>query len=163
MFIIDVQGFQYGQLTKFMCKEITIINNDTGDSIHKFIQYPLNGSCFNIKLEKHFKWLTQNLHGLEFNVTPNDLIGYEEIADFLKKNIPNDVEVVVKGIQKKYWLSTFLTNEIINLEDDESCPNFEQLKTIFKSYHCNKHVINTLNCTTENVNFLYSWLQYCKK
>nr|CAH7766084.1 unnamed protein product [Callosobruchus chinensis] len=136
MFIIDVQGFNYGPNT-FICKEIAIINLKTG--VYR---------C------KHMKWLSYNYHGLEWN-HQKDFLYYEQLSDFIKNVVKNEI-VFVKGVEKKICLTRFTTNQIIDLHD-EGCPNLTKLKVIYKSVHCNQHIFSHLNCALENVTLLYNW------
>jgi hypothetical protein len=65
MFIVDVQGFQYGA-SNFICKEIAIINTINGKSDHAILKLPFDKTLFNHRTEKQWNWLTNNLHGLQW-------------------------------------------------------------------------------------------------
>ena len=166
MFIVDVQGFQYGEYT-FLCKEISILNTINGNHQHSFIKMPINLRMCDFKTKNLINWSTNHLHGLEFNLE-NYCLNYEEISSFLTKFITanrteDDIVVAVKGIEKRKWLNRLLAGyDVIDLNNMEY-PTFEHLKTIFKSFHCNKHLLNNLNCTLENVFNLYNWCKYCVK
>lgn len=160
MFIIDIQGFQYGS-KNFMCKEISILNVESGLVIHKFVNLPVDALQLNPKIRNHMGWLTRNLHGLSMDVHEKNYLPYEAIADFIKQHVGCE-EIAVKGLEKKKWLETFLSNHILDLFD-EGCPSLESFKNIFKSYHCHQHTDNNFSCTMENVYYLYYWYIYCKK
>lgn len=160
MYIIDVQGFNYGSESN-MWKEIAIFNTTTERYTHKMIKMPHQLELFNHVSQDHMNWLRDQVHGLEWNSCYGDYLLYEELVDFIKKQVNNDV-ILVKGVEKKQWLEKFLYNQIIDLHE-EGCPSFDKLKTIFKSYHCNQHYYNTLKCSLENVYFLHFWYVYCKK
>nr|CAH7717116.1 unnamed protein product [Callosobruchus chinensis]CAH7732129.1 unnamed protein product [Callosobruchus chinensis]CAH7739361.1 unnamed protein product [Callosobruchus chinensis] len=143
MFIIDVQGFNYGSNT-FICKEIAIINIKTG--------------VYRCKL---MKWLSYNYHGLEWSSDHKDHLNYEQLSDFIKNVVKNEI-VFVKGVDKKVWLERFVTNQIIDLHN-EGCPNLVKLKMIYKSVHCNQHLFNHLSCALENVTLLHHWYNRNKR
>jgi hypothetical protein len=152
MFIVDVQGFQYGT-SNFICKEIAIINTINGKSDHAMLKLPFDKTLFNHRTEKQWNWLTNNLHGLQWDGNWYCNINYENLLSFIENfiNINNnndnneDIVVAVKGTQKKEWLSTLLNREI-DLEDDY--PAFSNLKEIFKSIHCQKNYFNNLRCAS---------------
>jgi hypothetical protein len=170
MFIVDVQGFQYGA-NNFICKEIAIINTINGKSDHAILKLPFDKTLFNHRTEKQWNWLTNNLHGLQWDGNWYCNINYENLLSFIENFINNDnndndnkedIVVAVKGAQKKEWLSTLLNREIIDLEEDDY-PAFSNLKEIFKSFHCQKHYFNNLSCSLENVYNLYYLCNYCRK
>nr|CAI5865162.1 unnamed protein product [Callosobruchus analis] len=134
MFIIDVQGFSCG--STFICKEIAILNVANGTYVHKMMGYIL-----------------RNINGLQWSTCSNEFLNYEQLSEFTKNTVKDNV-VLVKGLEKKKWLERFISNRIIDLHD-EGCPNLEKLKTIFKSYHCNQHFYNDLHCALENVMFSF--------
>lgn len=164
MWIVDVQGYDYEHSMKFMCKEIALINCDNGFWVHKIIKLPFDVSLFSFKMRNNVQWLSDYIHGLDWNMSSTDCnsLNYEDLAVFLKSYITENDDVAVKGSNKKVWLSKMISNEIIELTD-EGCLPFDELKMIFKTNHCNRHLNNNLNCSLENVNLLYKWCLYCKK
>nr|CAH7755697.1 unnamed protein product [Callosobruchus chinensis] len=86
MFIIDVQGFNYGSNT-FICKEIAIINIKTGVYSSKAYEMVI------IQLP----WIGMEHHKDHF---------YEQLSDFIKNVVKNEI-VFVKGVDKKVWLERF--------------------------------------------------------
>jgi hypothetical protein len=158
-----MQGFQYGT-SNFICKEIAIINTINGKSYHAILKLPFDKTLFNRRIEKQWNWLTNNLHGLQWDGNWYCNINYENLLSFIENFINNneDIIVAVKDAQKKEWLSTLLNMEVIDLEED-GYPAFSNLKEIFKSFHCQKHYFNNLNYSLENVYNLYNWCNYCKK
>jgi hypothetical protein len=158
-----MQGFQYGT-SNFICKEIAIINTINGKSYHAILKLPFDKTLFNRRIEKQWNWLTNNLHGLQWDGNWYCNINYENLLSFIENFINNneDIIVAVKDAQKKEWLSTLLNMEVIDLEED-GYQAFSNLKEIFKSFHCQKHYFNNLNYSLENVYNLYNWCNYCKK
>nr|CAI5852928.1 unnamed protein product [Callosobruchus analis] len=80
-------------------------------------------------------WILRNINGLQWSTCSNGFLNYEQLSEFTKKIVKDDV-VLVKGLEKKNWLERFISNRILDLHD-EGCPNLETLKTVFKSYYCN--------------------------
>lgn len=161
MFIIDVQGFSYGNGNNFICKEIAILNVMTGATIHKMLEMPHHFNMFSKEVKNHMGWLLRNLHGLQWSSSQSDYLKYEKLSEFIKDEVKNEI-VMVKGLLKKEWLNKTINNVIVNLED-EGCPNLTKLKSVFKSNHCNQHLYNNLNCALENVTFLWYWYTVLKK
>jgi hypothetical protein len=117
MFIVDVQGFQYGT-SNFICKEIAIINTINGKSDHAILKLPFDKTLFNRRIEKQWNWLTNNLHRLQWDGNWYYNINYENLSSFIENFINNnnneDIIVAVEGAQKKEWLSTLLNMEVID-------------------------------------------------
>lgn len=163
VYFVDLQGFQYGK-ENFLCKEIAIVKSDDKTCLHRIIKMPQDLSMYNQRVQNHMTWITKNLHGLTWDNSDNtnESLKYEHISEFLKNNIPGNVTVAVKGVEKKKWLSNFIHNTIIDVFE-LNCSNFNQMKTIFKSYHCKQHSFcNNLNCSLEHAYYLYFWCMYCK-
>lgn len=169
--IADFQGFQYGQ-RDFICREINLLNVQSGESLHTLVRIPFDCHLYNIPMRKQITWLTDNHHGLQWNDKLNNnnnnmsTIKYESISEFLKKYLcyDNDVTaiVLVKGSEKKKWLLQFIDNTVVDLSE-ENCLPLKTLKNIFKSHHCGGHYDNSLSCSLENAHFLYFWYLYCKR
>jgi hypothetical protein len=147
MFIIDIQGFSYGNFCQnFICKEIAILNVQTGESVHTFLEIPHQFDMFNKNMRNHMGWLLKNHHGLAWicNNCPSDLLHYNKLSEFIK-NIIQDNKIFIKGREKREWLSKLVSNnEVVNVEDDECRLHltFKQMKEIFQSKHCNQHKHN---------------------
>lgn len=194
MFVLDVQGFEYpSEGFPFWPKEISILNTETKEFVHRFVQLPFNVNSFSSKLQAHIIYTVHNIHGIEWDDNQNDnnkqetndttlkywnnaaaaddfsddekkCVELDKVSDFLKFYINSSPleTVIVKGGQKKKWLKESISNTVINLEESQvNCPSLEKMRDIFKSYHCNKHTYNNLNCTMENVYFLYFFNKYC--
>lgn len=162
MFILDVQGFQYGQ--EFLCKEIAIINVENGWYEHRIVKIPINlhlSFIFNFK--KQCNWLTTRKHGLLWEKNENESLEYAQLSEFIKNTVGSSC-IHVKGNQKKKWLKSIITNDVYDLHEEENCPSLGKLKLYLKSVHCNQHsYCNDLNCALENVFLLRNWYNYCKK
>lgn len=168
MFIVDVQGFQYG--TSFLCKEITILNTENKNYRHAIVKLPFDLNFCKYQIRNNMKWQINNLHGLEWANNELDNLEYENLGEFLKSFIEeennawvtnySDVTIAVKGSSKLEWLAKLLKNYIIIDLEQKGCMPLDELRNIFKSYHCQKHNNNdicNLNCTLENAFNLYHW------
>lgn len=161
MFILDVQGFQFGE--DFLCKEIAIIQAENGWYEHRIVKLPSTLKVYAMDFQKQCAFLTENIHGLEWEKNGEGTIDYTQLSEFITNSIGYK-SVYVKGNQKKQWLQSIIKNEVYDLQEEEQCPSFEQLKLYLRSFHCNKHSHrNDLNCALENVFFLKNWYTYCRK
>lgn len=160
MYIIDVQGFQHG--SNFICKEIAIINVENAWFEHRIVKQPINFEVYTTCFQKQCNWLTENIHGLEWDQTGGEILEYTHLSEFIRKFVDGNC-VYVKGYQKKQWLESIIANDIKDLQE-ENCPALETFQLYLKSFHCNKHLRhNDLNCALENVFFLRNWFIHCKK
>nr|CAH7727591.1 unnamed protein product [Callosobruchus chinensis] len=107
------------------------------------------------------KWLSCNYHRLEWSSDHKDFLNYEQLSDFIKNVVKNEI-VFVKGMDKKIWLDRFVRNQIMDLHY-EGCPNLVKLKVIYTSVICNQHLLSHLSCALENVMLLYNWYNRNKK
>lgn len=160
MFILDVQGFQYGT-ENFLCKEIAILDTDNNCYSHRFVKMPVHMTYFMNNFQTGMNHITQNIHGLKWENEDN--LEYERLSEYIINCIGLNGTVHVKGLQKKKWLEKFMPNiTIIDLET-EGCPSFNNLKLYLKSNHCKKHLFNNdLRCSVENVYFLWYWYNHCR-
>jgi hypothetical protein len=140
MFIVDVQGFQYGT-SSFICKEIALIDTITGNVDHAILKLSFDKTLFNHRTKKQWDWLTHNLHGLQWDCDWHCNINFENLTDFIENlltTIKTSTTMMtlyhVKGAQKKEWLSNLLKIEVVDLEED-CYPALKNLKEIFKSQH----------------------------
>lgn len=156
MFILDVQGFQFKD-SDFVCKEIAILNQATGQLYHHFINLPIPSKWLSEDFRRQVQWTTQNLHGLDWNSFNFSFLPLENITNFIQEIVQTNT-VFVKGLNKKVWLCNLINNNIVDM-DSLGCPNFKKLKTVLfpNSLHCNTHSINNLFCTRENVFLLNNW------
>nr|CAI5863254.1 unnamed protein product [Callosobruchus analis] len=137
MFIIDVQRFSCG--STFICKEIAILNVASGTYVQKMLNIPQHFEWLEKKVQHQMGWILRNINGLQWSTCSNEFLNYEQLSEFTKKIVKDNV--LVKGLEKKKWLERFISNRTIDFHD-EGCPNLEKLKTVFKSYHCNQHFYN---------------------
>lgn len=156
MFILDVQGFQYtgGQ---FICKEICIVNTVNGEYFHTLVKLPHPMEWFTQDIQTRMRWLTINIHGLEWDQFHSSSIPYDSVTSFIK-NIVDNNKIFVKGCAKKNWLSKLVSNEIEEFVI-HSCPNLPALKKLNKhcNFHCLEHFLNDKNCGKEHALLLYTW------
>lgn len=152
-FIVDLQGFQFGK--KFVCKEIAIIGlGDCCCKIHSFFNFQLDIDDLSEKAKKQINWLTTNYHGLEWY--SDNALEYTSFSRFLNEYLTNAKKILVKGLQKKYFLEEFFEN--IEITDIESykCPPLRDLKKSVR-HHCGQHTGNNLHCAHQNVNLINQW------
>lgn len=160
MLIVDIQGFQYGK-NNFLCKEIAFLNTENEHFSHRFVKMPTILSHYNHITRLHMNYVTKNVHGIAWE--NDDNLEYEQISEYLINCIGSENTIFVKGLEKKVWLEKLLPKITVTDLTDEDCPSFEKLKSFLKSNHCKAHLCdNALNCTLENVYYLWYWNSNCK-
>lgn len=160
MKFIDLQGFQFAK-SNFICKEIAIFDDETKEIVHKIVKSPLPFECLSKDFQMQVRWLTENLHGLEWGLEPFQL-PYEELSAFISRYVTFDDEIYIKGLEKKNWLCKILSHRYdLNYVDvlTKNCPNFKELKKTYHADYCCEHVgkTNGVVCALQNVNVLYMW------
>ena len=155
MYIIDVQGFQHKKDLDFTCKEISILNINEGSCIHRIIKPTVSYELLPQNIKKQINWTTAHLNGLQWS-TPYDNLPYSDLPAFIKSHVQErEVNIFVKGLEKKRWLQHYLPNN--NIIDLYNCNNIKSLMLNNLEYHCNKHKINSLRCAMQNVYSIYQW------
>lgn len=156
--IIDIQ-FCKNSDNKNIPKEVAIVSVNDEYTGHWIVLPPYSVKRLHLDARMQNNWLTQNHHGLTWfdgDVTHKSL----------QKNL-NDIakqvgKIYVRGRDKVDFLQTFLINEIINLEDDETCPSFENLT--WRNYYCIKHALKfcylSYSCALNNAYKLKVWLKH---
>jgi len=139
--IIDMQGFIIQD--EFVPKELAITNN--GKDVHLYLfKPPIKFSKLSEKDKRQARWLERHHHGLPFSCGFIPLAHIDDILDLFIG--PNNI-VYVKGYQKKDYLTKYLLNEVVNLEND-TCVNL-----VKANHNCIYHKNNTL-CSKYNVEIL---------
>lgn len=155
MYIIDVQGFQYRKDLNFTCKEISIFNVKDKSCVHRIIRLPISYGQLDNKIKEQVGWTTIHLHGLRWSSYHDNLL-YPDLPMFIRKHVSNRETVLVKGLEKKLWLQEYLpNNNIIDLSN--YCNKISDLISSNFEFHCCKHNINSLRCTTQIVYSIYQW------
>lgn len=62
MFIVDVQGFQYGT-ENVLYKDIVILNTDSNCYSHRFLKMPVHMTYFLNHFQTSLNHITRNIHG----------------------------------------------------------------------------------------------------
>lgn len=148
--IVDLQGFKLQKNNEFICKEFAVINIESGLCLSRTFKPPFSWSKLNRKDKQNVRWLTKNLHNLEWTI--GDL-PYSEIGTTIQDLLDEIDKIYVKGLEKISWLQVYVNKEIINLEELD-CP---KLTTFVNSDQaCTLH---TNNCATANVNGMFRWFK----
>lgn len=153
-YIVDLQGFKLRENNEFICKEIAILNIDSGDYISKIFAPPILWEDLNSIDRRNILWLTRNYHNLEWNSGEVPYIDLETICQNLLQNNETG-KVYVKGEEKTKWFKNIIHKKIINLEN-LGCPALSKLCFPLQVDFCNLHINN---CAVRNVKYLYKWFK----
>lgn len=169
MFVVDIQGFQFRN-SDFYVRELAILDMANGCMVRKFIKLP-HMSSFERRFQDQVSWTIRHIHGLSWD-GGLDQLQLEDLGEFLKRTIPCDRAVIVKGQNKKAVLCKFIWNHIIDVDEELKCPNWKILKSETYNicttcnntctYHCKGHLFNDLACAQENVHLLDIWYKKIK-
>ena len=158
--VIDIQ-FCKDANDKNVPKEVAILALNKDFSSHYMILPPYSIKKLPSKVRCQNNWLMQNHHALTWldgDVSQRTLQkNLETISRYSNK-------VYVRGREKLVFLQGVIHNEIINLEDDDNCPSFENLDSTGK--YCLQHGIKSpdlsFHCAMNNAGKLKFWLNQIK-
>lgn len=126
--IVDIQGFR-GARREFVPKEICLISiyvcgDEPKISDHWIIQEPYDKRKLSCKECRENTWLTKNHHGMLWRQggTP-----WSEVLQHLCAAAALSDRILVRGKIKADFLEKILGREIINLEEDDDFPSFDDL------------------------------------
>lgn len=154
--IVDIQ-FCKDLQNKVIPKEICVISLRQDYIGHWLIAPP----CPLKKLQKEARqqndWLYKNCHGIPWQ---DGDISQKRVKKNLREIFKDCGKLYVRGRDKVDFLQDLTTAEIVNLEDDESCPSFANLTWLgtYCLYHANKFGYLGFNCALNNVARLKSWM-----
>lgn len=158
--VIDVQ-FCKDANDKNVPKEVAVLALNKDFSSHWMVLPPYTIKKLPSKVRCQNNWLMQNHHGLTWldgDISQRTLLkNLESISRYTNK-------IYVRGHEKLVFLQGVVHNEVINLEDDENCPSFENLSSTGK--YCLQHGIKSpylsFHCAMNNVGKLKFWLNQRK-
>lgn len=158
--VMDIQ-FCKDANDKNVPKEVAILALNKDFSAHWMVLPPYTIKKLPSKVRCQNNWLMQNHHGLTWM---DGDISQRTLQKNLETISRYGNKIYVRGREKLIFLQGIIHNEIINLEDDNNCPSFENLSSIGK--HCLQHAIKSpllsLHCAINNAGKLKFWLNQMK-
>jgi hypothetical protein len=154
--IIDAQFFKDNK-NCIIPKEVAVVCLHKNFSAHWIVGPTRNSKRLRKEILRQNNWLTLNHHGLEWyegDISVKKM--YKNLEDICKRSN----KIYVRGKEKVELLSKLTTREIINLEQVDSCPAFQNLP--WCETYCMQHAIKPsylrYACALNNACRLKIWL-----
>jgi hypothetical protein len=135
--IVDVQGFKIAE-KKFFPKELAAYDGH-GVSHHIF-RSPFPFYTLPKQFQEQANWLTRNHHSIPWDEGFTPAYMFPKILKRLVRNV--DV-VYVKGREKAEFLRTYITNPIVEIEEQPALPPSKPI--------CMHHLTAICHCALSNV------------
>lgn len=154
--IVDVQ-FCRDVNEKLIPKEVAILSLKENFLAHWIVSPPHSIKKLNNTVRKQNHWLLRNKHGfswLDAGISQKNL----------RKSIRNISEhadkIFVRGKDKKVFIQEIVTNNVINLEENDTCPSLANLTWVntYCIHHSVKFCYLTYACALNNTAKLKLWL-----
>ncbi|AAZ04291.1 hypothetical protein ORF1103 [Cotesia plutellae polydnavirus] len=130
--VIDLQGF-YAHNDEFTPKEVAIVGIESNTLGHWLVKPYLPSDQLRPSIAGSNRWVTKYHHGINWDdgeTLPSKI--FEIIETYTKRARC----IYTKGAQKTNYLKQILNREIINLEEEESCPKVNTSNIKIKcAYH----------------------------
>lgn len=154
--IIDIQ-FCIDIQKRVVPKEVAIASVKENFLTHWIVAPPCSVQKLSSETRLQNNWLYKNKHGI---VWQDGDISVSKLKKNLQIILENVDKIYVRGKDKAEFMRNLTTNEIINLEDDESCPSFQNLTWLntYCLYHAIKSCPQTLSCALNNVARIRYWM-----
>lgn len=154
--IIDVQ-FSKDLQNNLIPKEICVVALRQDYIAHWLVAPPSPLKKLPKEARQQNNWLCKNCHGIFWQ---DGDVSQERVKKNLREIFKDCGKLYVRGRDKVDFLQDLTTAEIINLEEDESCPSFANLTWIgtYCLYHANKFGYLGYNCAVNNAAKLKNWM-----
>lgn len=159
-FIIEMQGFKNSE-NIFVPKEVSVLSINKSFFAHWIIMPSCNFCDLPANIRKQNNWQTLHTHGIEWfegEVPEKHLFAnLRELSKMARK-------LYSYGQEKVTILEQIMAREVINLEDDKSCPSFEDLPSsdAYCILHCMKSSGREFKCALNDATRLKKWLEPLK-
>lgn len=114
--MLDVQGF-YAEDGEFIAKEVAVMR---GNMVAHLLFLPPDNIVMNYRTQR---FLETYFHGLKWE---HGFIPYDKLTPILQDCVPHNMEVYVKGLNKKVFFERVLNRDISDLES-YGCPALDSL------------------------------------
>lgn len=154
--VLDVQ-FCKDSAGKLVPKEVGIVSLGENFIAHWIVSSPHSIKKLSNAVREQNHWLLRHKHGISWldggisqKCLRKSICSISEHAD----------RIFVRGKDKKKFLQEIVTNNIINLEENDKCPSFANLAWIntYCIYHSVKFCYLTYDCALNNAAKLKLWL-----
>lgn len=156
--VVDIECFRYRK-EEWIVKEIAVCG-DYLDSI--IVKPPYNMNMLDKSIYKAYRWLTSNLHHLDWD---SGDYSYSQLVNFInsiKLRYPN-AQFFTKGFEKRAFLEQIFKAVFIDL-DDLNCPQIKDLTNQNEKFTCphtksNAHSESN-HCARKKVKYYSDWLKH---
>lgn len=154
--IIDIQ-FCKDLQNQVIAKEVAIASVKQNFVAHWVVAPPCSVQKLTSETRQQNNWLYRNKHGIAWQ---DGDVSLPKVKKNLQTILQNAEKIYVRGKDKVEFLQDLALNEVINLEDDESCPSFSNFTWLntYCMYHALRINHQTLSCALNNVAKVRYWL-----
>lgn len=155
-YVIDIQCCLDNK-DKIVPKEVAILSLKGDHMAHYIIIPPYNANKLSDKARNQNNWLAKNKHGISWH---DGFISKKSLVENLQELSRRAGCVYVRGREKSSILQELMSCVIINLEDDEKCPSFQNLPASNKYciFHSLKFCPLKYTCALNNAARLKDWI-----
>jgi len=152
--IVDIVAF-LSPKAKFIVKELTIVDIQTGSVSWFLFKPPCAAKDTAASSLRENIWLTNNFHGLQWEEGD---VPYHKLNDILSTYLNSYTTVYMKGEEKKDFIQKKIRARVIDMKQI-GCPplrkpDFWSLST---RYTCMRHRDTQFVCSRDQALKLYSW------
>lgn len=154
--VIDIQ-FCKGAKNIFIPKEVAVVTLEADQISHWIVLPPHSAKRLSQNIREENKWLCQSFHGIDWD---EGFISKTNLIHQLRKITKHFEKVFVRGKEKKKFLEQIILNEIVNLEEQEDAPSFDNLpwNDSFCMIHATRMTHVAFTCALNNATRLKKWL-----
>jgi len=152
--IVDIVAFRSSK-AKFIVKELTIVDVQTGSVSWFLFKPPCAAKDSAASSLPENTWLTNNFHGLLWE---EGHVSYERLKDILASHLDSYNIVYVKGKEKGEFLQKRTTAKVMDLHN-LGCPSLRRPNfwVLTPRYTCLRHKGTSYVCSRDQALKLYSW------
>lgn len=152
--VIDIECFRYRNL-EWVVKEIAVYGDYLDSMVFKA---PYLFNTLETHVQKAFRWLTNNFHGLDWNSGDYPYERLQMFVDSIKLRYPNST-FYSKGFEKTVFLSRLFGRDFIDLESMK-CPRYNQLSATDTRCTRNSSAhLDSDHCARKKVHKYANWLE----
>lgn len=154
--IVDVQ-FCRDVNEKLIPKEVAILSLKENFLAHWIVSPPHSIKKLSNEVRKQNHWLLRNKHGLSWL---DGGISQKNLRKSIRNISEHADRIFVRGKDKKTFMQEIVTNNIINLEEDDECPSLANLTWVntYCIHHSTKFCYLTYACALNNAAKLKLWV-----
>lgn len=159
--VVDIQCCK-SQGDQIIPKEVAIVSLCGDYAAHWIVAPPCPIAKLDVTIRSQNNYLCRFHHGI--NWLDGD-ISIKRLTKNIQDLCRNASKIYLRGKEKASLLQKIVTNEIVNLEDNEQCPPFKNLP--WQDKYCLQHSMKfsylTYSCALNNALSLKDWIITSRK